>query len=214
MTSSITQHLSAVLDKDRINILPFLEPFRARGFYLAWGTALALIFGHRESEDFDFFMNADFDTEELFSFCQSHFSNRHIEKILESENTLWITVDNIKLSFFTLKSPILEPYIETPYFDIASIRDIGTMKLWAIQHRATQKDYIDLVYIIRAIWIVSLLKSFEEKYGNIIAESLLLKSLIYFDDVNNVGIKMLTENYDWKEIRSELEKVVKKYMKS
>lgn len=137
MTLSITQHLSVVLDKDRLDILPFLEPFRTRGFYLAGGTALALIFGHRESEDFDFFVSSDFDTEELFSFCQSHFSDKHIEKILESENTLWITVDSIKISFFTLKSPILEPYIETPYFDIASIRDIGAMKLWAIQHRAT-----------------------------------------------------------------------------
>lgn len=35
------------------------------GSYLAGGTALALILGHRESIDFDWFVREDFDPEEL-----------------------------------------------------------------------------------------------------------------------------------------------------
>ncbi len=171
------------------------------------------MFGHRESEDFDFFMSSDFDTGELFRACLEHFPLQHVEKILESENTLWITVDRVKMSFFTLKNPLLESLIHTPYFDMASLRDIAAMKLWAVQQRATQKDYIDLVYIIREIGLTELLESFQEKYGDIIAGSLLLKSLIYFDDVSEVGIKMLRKDYSWRNIQKELENIVKEYMK-
>ncbi len=54
MNSSTILHLDEVLDRDCLAILPALVLFRERGSYLAGGTALALFFGHRESEDFDF----------------------------------------------------------------------------------------------------------------------------------------------------------------
>jgi len=209
MSKSIILHLQEVLSKDRLDILPNLEVFRARGFYLAGGTALSLIFGHRESEDFDFFTGEDFDPWELFSFCQNHFPGRQVENILEAENTLWITVDAIKMSFFVLKRPMLEPLIETPYFNIASVRDIGVMKLAAIQHRATIKDYIDIAYILRTIELDLLIKDFKDKYGEIIAKPQLLKSLIYFADINIDWVRMLTDNYNWNQIQKELEKRVK-----
>jgi predicted nucleotidyltransferase component of viral defense system len=31
------------------------------------------------------------------------------------------------------------------------MEDIGAMKLWAIQNRATSKDYVDLYYLIKTI---------------------------------------------------------------
>jgi hypothetical protein len=43
-----------ILDQKRTDILPLLKPFKA-DFYLAGGTALALLLGHRDSFDFDFF---------------------------------------------------------------------------------------------------------------------------------------------------------------
>lgn len=209
MSKSIILHLQEVLSKDRLDILSYLEVFRTRGFYLAGGTALSLMFGHRESEDFDFFASEDFDPQELFSFCQSHFPDRQIENILEAENTLWITVDTIKMSFFVLKRPMLEPLIETSYFNMASVRDIGAMKLAAIQHRATVKDYIDIAYILRTIGLDVLTRDFREKYGEIIAKPQLLKSLIYFADINTDWVKMLTQDYSWSQIQRELEKKVK-----
>lgn len=169
------------------------------------------MFGHRESEDFDFFTNEDFDPRELFVFCQKHFPGRHIENILEAENTLWITVDAIKISFFTLKTPMLEPCINTHYFDLASVRDIAAMKLGAIQHRATRKDYVDIAYILRTIDLGMLLQDFRDKYGDVIAETRLLKSLVYFADVEDGGIKMLSNNSNWSQIQEELKEAVKKY---
>jgi Nucleotidyl transferase AbiEii toxin, Type IV TA system len=129
MNKSIILHLEEILDSDRLALLPSLSIFRERGFYLAGGTALALIYGHRESEDFDFFSHDVFDPHELFLICCSHFSGRQIMQTLISENTLWITVDGVKLSFFMLSRPLIESLIITDYMDLASIRDIAAMKM-------------------------------------------------------------------------------------
>jgi predicted nucleotidyltransferase component of viral defense system len=103
----------------------------------------------------------------------------------------------VKLSFFTLSRPLLEPLIITEYLDIASLRDITAMKMGAIQGRATEKDYIDLAHILDTLSIADLLSTFREKYGDIISESILLKSLVYFDDVIPASIRVLDETYTW-----------------
>lgn len=212
MSKSIILHLEEILDKDRIALLPSLIIFRERGFYLAGGTALALIYRHRESEDFDFFSPDGFDPQELFVLCCSHFSGMRVTQTLISENTLWVTVDGVKLSFFTLSRPLIEPLIITDYLDIASIRDIAAMKMWAIQARATEKDYIDLAHITDTLSIVDLLSVFREKYGDIISESILLKALVYFEDVIPAPIRIIDPRYSWENSKKILEKKVREYI--
>jgi len=55
-----------ILDKKRLDILPKLAFLKNEGFYLAGGTGLALQIGHRDSIDFDFFIEKDFDRELFF----------------------------------------------------------------------------------------------------------------------------------------------------
>ncbi len=212
MSKSTHLHLEEILDSARLTILPSLAIFRDRGFYLAWGTALALIYGHRESEDFDFFTGNDFDPYVLFEFCRDHLAWRSIVQTLIAENTLWISIDGIKLSFFTLKRPLISPLIETEYFDMASLRDIAAMKMAAIQWRATEKDYIDLAHITDTLSIADLCAVFREKYGDIISESLLLKSLVYFDDVTPAPIRIIDTRYTWEKSKKILEEKVRKYV--
>jgi predicted nucleotidyltransferase component of viral defense system len=135
-----------------------------------------------------------------------------VVQTLISENTLWITVDDVKLSFFTLSRPLLEPLIITEYLDIASLRDIAAMKMGAIQGRATEKDYIDLAHMLDTLSIADLLSAFREKYGDIISESILLKSLVYFDDVIPAPIRILDEKYTWENSQKILKEKMKKYI--
>ena len=74
MNSSTPLHLHEVLDKRRLSLLEKLKNIKDMGFILGGGTALALIFGHRESIDFDFFIPDNIDTEVLFGKCQEIFS--------------------------------------------------------------------------------------------------------------------------------------------
>jgi predicted nucleotidyltransferase component of viral defense system len=111
------------------------------------------------------------------------FSEFEIKKIFEAENTLYIIVNGVKISFITYDYKNIGSCIEHQYFTLASIEDIGAMKLSAIQDRATNKDYVDLYVVIREIGLKNLLDAFFQKFGNIISDSYLLKALIYFDDI-------------------------------
>ena len=170
------------------------------------------MYGHRESEDFDFFTGVDFDPHTLFDICVAHFSGQSVVQTLIAENTLWISVDGVKLSFFTLKRPLISPLIETECLALASLQDIAAMKMGAIQWRATEKDYIDLAHITDTLSIDDLLSVFREKYWDIVSESILLKSLIYFDDVTPAPIRIIDRRYTWDKSKKILEEKVKRYI--
>jgi len=213
MNNWIHLFFEEILDKGRIEILPNLQEIKKLWFYLAWWTWLALQFWHRESIDFDFFIPKDINTDELFLECLKIFKRFQIKKFFESKNTLYVFVNDVKISFFTYNQANILPLVNSSYFDIASIEDIWSMKLWAIQNRATNKDYVDLYFIIKKIWLDNLLKSFFIKFGEVVTKSYILKSLIYFDDITEEQLIMKDSNITFSFVKKELEKIVKDYLK-
>lgn len=177
-----------ILDKKRLEILPLLEKFK-KDFYLAGGTGLALQLGHRDSIDFDFFSDKDFNTEKLYAIIKELFKRHKIIKVQEEKNTLTVFIDeNIKLSFFTYKYKLLKKLVNEPYFNIASILDIAVMKLSAVVSRATSKDYIDLFFILKEITLAEILVAKNKKFPEL-DTNLVLKSLVYFKDIKKEPIK-------------------------
>lgn len=171
-----------ILDEKRKNILPLLKYFK-QSFYLAGGTALALQMGYRDSVDFDFFSEKDIDTKKLFEEIKIVFGEYKIIKVQDEINTLTVLIDeNIKLSFFSYKYLLLEKLIDEPNLKLASILDIATMKLVAITSRASNKDYIDLYYILQNLSLSDLLDEASKKFSEI-DRNLILKSLVYFEDI-------------------------------
>ncbi len=171
-----------ILDQKRIDILPKLAVFKDK-FYLAGGTGLALQIGHRDSIDFDFFIVNDFDTALLYSEVLALFEGQRIVKTLDEKNSLNVVVDEeIKLSFLKYPYLLLNPLIHEDYLNIASIEDIGCMKLSAVVGRAVEKDYVDLYFILQNILLPVLLLKTAEKMPDL-DHNLILKSLVYFEDV-------------------------------
>ena len=201
-----------ILDQKRINILLLLKDLKG-DFYLAGGTGLALQIGHRDSVDFDFFNEKDIDTKKLFEILVKIFKGHELLKIQEEGNTLSVLIDqSIKLSFFTYKYKLLNSLINEEYLRIASIEDIGCMKLSAITGRANDKDYIDLYYILHNLKLENLLKKVLEKFPNL-DSNLILKSMVYFEDVEKEPIIYKNNNYvDFEEVQQFLiEKVKEQY---
>jgi hypothetical protein len=104
-------------------------------------------------------------------------------KIQDDKETLTVELDHgIKLSFFAYKYALVKPWIATEYLKIASVEDIGCMKLSAIVSRYLFKDYVDLYWILHRISLAELIKLNREKHPDL-ETNLVLKSLVYFDDV-------------------------------
>ncbi len=115
-------------------------------FYLAGGTGLALIEGHRLSRDFDFFSPDLFNGEVLF---QGMRGLNDLTIVAKSEHTLHLIVKEIKVSFLNYSYLLLYPTKKYQsktgiVIKVADERDIDCMKISAISSRGTKCDFVDL----------------------------------------------------------------------
>ncbi|MBI3458752.1 nucleotidyl transferase AbiEii/AbiGii toxin family protein [Candidatus Azambacteria bacterium] len=200
-----------ILDKKRLDLLPLFKEFK-KDFYLAGGTALALQIGHRDSIDFDFFSEQDINTKKLFEQLREIFKKHTLLNIQEELNTLTVLVDDfIKISFFTHKYHLIQERVDDDEnLSLASIEDIACMKLLAITGRASNKDYIDLYFILKNLSLLNLLEKAYIKYPEL-ERNLILKSLVYFEDITQEKILFKNNNdVDFEKIKEMLRNEVKK----
>lgn len=197
-----------ILDKKRLKLLPLFKFFK-KDFYLGGGTALSLQIGHRDSLDFDFFGKEEIDVKKIFSLLKNVFKGHKILKIQEEKNTLTVLIDGaIKVSFFGYPYKLLNKTIDGENIRLASIQDIGCMKLSAITSRASSKDYIDLYYILQKIKLGDLLDGVLRKFNDL-DKNLILKSLVYFKDVKVEAVKFKHNNYvDFEKVKEFLKRQV------
>jgi len=95
---------------------------------------------------------------------------------------------------------------------MASLEDIGAMKLSAITSRSVLKDYIDLYFILHKISLGELFKLTKEKFPTIDI-NLILKSLVYFDDIQEEPILFKHEgDISFESVKKYLSETVTKYL--
>jgi hypothetical protein len=175
-----------ILDESRRAMCEPLSRFKEE-FYLAGGTGLALQCGHRISEDFDYFTALSLDIPLLLQKIRDTFPGKQIVQVQREERTLTLLVGGIKVSFFSVQpSPVL-PLLDSKYFRIASVPEIGVFKLLALP-RAAFKDYVDLYVILQQYSLHDVLILAKRKYPEI-ETSIYLKALLSYDDVDLSPIK-------------------------
>ena len=167
---------------------------------LVGGTALALHIGHRESVDIDLFGEIDFEEQE-----KNIEITGNIEVLKKSKNINVLSIDNIKVDIVNYKYPWISALVKEDNYRLASVKDIGAMKLNAITGRGTKKDFIDLYYLLKHFSIHDLFEFYLEKFedGNLF---LVKKSLTYFDDAEPEPMPVMKENITWEEIKACLQK--------
>jgi hypothetical protein len=181
-----------------------------QGFYLVGGTALALHLGHRKSVDIYLFSNFDFDTAGLLENIHQDY---HYQLSFSSMHTLKGSIGNINVDILAHRySLISEPSVIQGVTTL-SIPDIIAMKLNAISVSGQRsKDFIDIYYLLKRYSLERMLKFYQEKYNqqNI---ATILKSLIYFEEVDLADWPVIIDNPElkWTKVRKKLEKVVLDY---
>jgi len=175
-------------------------------FYLAGGTALSLILGHRKSIDLDFFSFSF----PKFEILVAKLKTLNPKVINQDRGTLDLYIDDVKVSFLEYKYPLVGDFLEFDQVKVASLEDIACMKLSAISSRGSKKDFIDLYFILQKFSLGELLDLFEKKFKGVNYQmSHILKSLVYFEEAEKQPDPEFLVDVDWNEVKSFLEGKVK-----
>jgi len=177
-------------------------------FYLAGGTGLALHFGHRFSVDLDFFSDDVTAVEsDQRSSLLNILSDPTLEIIYDKDSTLVVTWRGAGLSFFRLNLyPLVRATFLVDNINLASIEEIGAMKLAAIINRGTRKDMVDLYFILQQVSLDSLFQVASVKYAKV--RSFLVsavRALSYFDDAESLPMPQMLDKTPWSKMKKFLE---------
>lgn len=172
--------------------------------YLAGGTALALLCGHRLSVDFDWFTPIDFDPGRLARSLGELGAVRIAET---SSGTFHGWIDDIQVTWLRYPNPMLEPlqsFSDIPGLHMPSLIDIGLMKWAAVSDRGARKDFLDLYELSRHhVSLEMLLPLLARKFPKAdINYYHMVKSIAYFDDAEREAPPELMRPLDWDEIKT------------
>ena len=202
-------HVDILNDAQRSVIAHLGKALAHTDFYLAGGTAAALQLGHRSSMDFDWFIDKLGDPEILFRRLKSCNIAFEIQSV--SPETVYVTVNTVEASFMGYNYPLIQPKVFWPEYGIhlAGLDDIACMKLSAIALRGSQKDFVDLHYLITHIRpLEDYLQFYMKKYKNRDMGHV-VRSLVYFADAEGEPALKMIKPLIWQDLKSDFEKWVK-----
>lgn len=184
-----------------------------KGFYLVGGTALALHLGHRKSVDIDLFSNFDFDASAIIENIHQDFP---YQLFLTARNTVKGSVNQINVDILAHRYGYLAEPLVIEGISLLSIPDLVAMKLNAISTSGQRsKDFIDIYYLLEKYDLGSMLEFYQKKYDqqNV---AFILKSLVYFEDVDLADWPVLISNprLKWADVTKSLQQQVREYVRN
>ncbi len=185
----------------------FMQDEAFKEFRLVGGTALSLYIGHRISIDIDLFCNIDFNSASIGEHLNSNYNS---EKTKVLKNGAFSLVDNIKVDLIAHQYPWLLQVNNIDNIRMASIDDIGAMKIHAIVQSGNRlKDFIDIHYLLEHRSLDQLVGAYEKKYPDT-NRLLAYNAVVYFNDIDfDVPVKLINQPMQWDKINERLTKSIK-----
>jgi Nucleotidyl transferase AbiEii toxin, Type IV TA system len=182
-------------------IAPVATP---QGFYLAGGTALALLLGHRRSVDFDWFRQEPI-TDPLRLAANIRAGGPDLEVGRTEKGTLHGSLAGVRLSFFEYGYPLLRPVLRSPSLglDLASAADIAAMKLAAVAQRGSRKDFVDVFALGRRFTLDEMLRLYRRKF-DVREVGHVLVALSFFDDADRERMPTMLRPWKWPDIKNAI----------
>ena len=168
-------------------------------YYLAGGTALALVEGHRVSVDLDVFVERMRSTEDVLDRLRGQVPELSVTSL--EAGTVYVEVHGVQVSVIEYRYPLLGPTVATDGLALANRDDIAAMKLSAIASRGSRKDFVDLwILLTRHRSLTEYLALYEEKFevrdvGHVV------RSLVHFDDAERDPPLRLLVDIDWELVK-------------
>ena len=178
-------------------------------FYLAGGSGLALHLGHRFSVDLDFFSPAsDAVGPDVRAVLREALDDPTLSITHDKDATFVATWRGVGISFFRLHLyPLVHQTILVEGVPLATVEEIGAMKLAAIIGRGTRKDLVDLYYILQQVPIKRLFEVAAAKYARVRTFAISATcALAYFDDAEALPMPLMIDRTSWATMKRFLER--------
>lgn len=170
----------------RTRLKQLAETGLTREFYLAGGTGLSLLLGHRRSVDLEFFSRTNRLDAERRRTLLSRLRRLPGWALTDArDGTVHGRLGRVRVSFFWYDEPLVKPLVQQGAIRIASIEDIGLMKVGAIIGRGSRKDFVDLYAVCQRLPLSQLLQLGQRKFTD--SRDFLLqaiKALGFFEDAD------------------------------
>lgn len=182
-------------------------------FSLVGGTALALKFGHRISEDIDLFTESDFDKPEVYKTLQTHFGDRLYYEERGNPLGIFCYINDIKVDLVKHKHPLLYPVIVEEGIRMYADRDIMAMKVATVLRRAKKKDFWDISELLDPYSVDDFVKSFYQKFRDQLLLISIPQAMTYFADAEADDNPISLKGQTWESVKNNIKQHVNNYLK-
>ncbi len=184
--------------------LPFIT-----NFYLAGGTGLALHLGHRFSVDLDLFSPDETAVgPDQRDGLRLLLDDPSLAITYDKDGTFAATWQGVGVSFFRLP---LYPLVQQPVLldgiPLATVPEIGAMKLAAIIDRGTRKDMVDLYYLLQLVSLETIFEVAAVKYARVRSFPVsAMRALAFFTDAEALPMPRMLDRTPWPKMKKFLER--------
>jgi len=125
----------------------------------------------------------------------------------DKDATFVATWRGVGISFFRLNLyPLIQPLFLVTRIRIASLDEIGAMKLAAIIGGGTRKDLVDLYYILQRVSLETLFRVAAMKFARVHSFAIsATRPLAYFKDAEGLRMPRMVDKTPWTKMKRFLE---------
>ena len=181
-------------------------------FSLVGGTALSLRYGHRYSEDLDFFSNESFDRQVIIDELMKIYNNRFIYQETGFKRALFCSINDVKVDVVYYPHPLIRPLIYEDDIIFYSDEDIAAMKIQAILGRGKKKDFWDLAVLLEKYGLSNIIDWHTEKYANQMLLISIPQTITYFDDADLSQDPICLLGLSWEDVKNKIRSAVRDYL--
>ena len=172
--------------------------------YLAGSAALALHLGHRPVRDLDFMSATNrlrpADRRDLLAELLAVDPKTRVETA--RDGFLYTRLGNgVAIRIYYYPYPLVDPVDEAAGVEVASLTDLGLMKLGAVISRGARRDFVDLFFLCRRLPLAELFERASDKFGHVRDFPLqALKGLADLSQIDAEPMPRLREPLEWTEV--------------
>ena len=184
-----------------------------QSFSLVGGTALALRYGHRSSEDLDLFFHEKFDSKTIENELRHEFGNNFSYESGHKKIGLFCYIHKIKVDIVYYPHLPIAPFEITDNIRMYSSADIAAMKINSILRRGKKKDFWDLYELFQHYQLQQIMGWHKQKYPNQMLAISIPNAITYFVDAEENESPVSFKNQTWETVKKGIQLTVSDYLR-